>query len=112
MRMQLAAPLVAAALCRFAVALWFGGMAVLTFVMTPVIFRTQPRETAARVVGAMMPVYFRYLAVVVGVALAARFAAGGALSGPQPSLGTVILGIALAPRTCGRRFTSSRGWSA
>ncbi|MGE5190547.1 MAG: DUF4149 domain-containing protein [Gemmatimonadota bacterium] len=89
-------PQVAQAFYRIAVALWFGGMAVFTLVMTPVIFRTQPRETAARVVGAMMPVYFRYAIFVVAAALAARFAAGWGLSGLQPSLGTVILGLALA----------------
>ncbi len=87
---------VAPALYRIAVALWFGGMAVFSLVMTPVIFQTQPRETAARVVGAMMPVYFRYALVVVAAALAARFAAGWALAGAQQSLGTVILCAALA----------------
>lgn len=89
-------PQVAPALYRIALALWFGGMAVFTFVMTPVVFRTQPRETAARVVGAMMPVYFRFAIVAVAAALAARFAAGWGFPGPQPSLGTVILGGALA----------------
>ncbi len=93
---------VAPALYRIAVALWFGGMAVFSLVMTPVIFQTQPRETAARVVGAMMPVYFRYALVVVAAALLARFAAGEALAGAQPSLGTVILGVALA----------ANGWQA
>ncbi len=87
---------VAPALYRIALALWFGGMAVFSLVMTPVIFRTQPRDTAARVVGAMMPVYFRFALVMVVAALAARFAAGRGLSGVQPSLGTVILGVALA----------------
>lgn len=87
---------IAPALYRIAVALWFGGMAVFSLVMTPVIFRTQPRETAARVVGAMMPVYFRYALAMVAVALAARFAAGWAFAGPQASLGTIILGAALA----------------
>ena len=87
---------VAPALYRIALALWFGGMAVFTLVMTPVIFRTQPREIAARVVGAMMPVYFRCSLVAVAVALAARLAAGWGSPGLQPSLGTVILGAALA----------------
>lgn len=81
---------------RLTLSLWFGGMAVFSLVMTPVIFRTQPRETAARVVGAMMPVYFRYALVAVAAALAARFAAGWGFSGLQPSLGTVILAVALA----------------
>ena len=87
---------VAPVIYRLAVALWFGGMAVFSLVMTPLIFQTQPRETAARVVGAMMPVYFRYAAVMVAAALAARFAAGWGLSGMQPSPGTIILVGALA----------------
>ncbi len=88
--------LAAPALYRIAVALWFGGMAVFSLVMTPVIFRTQPRGVAAGVVGAMMPVYFRCAAGAVAVALASRFAAGWGFAGAQPSLGTVILGAALA----------------
>ncbi len=87
---------IAEVLYRIALSLWFGGMAVFTLVMTPVIFRTQPRETAAAVVGAMMPIYFRYSSVMVAVALAARFATGSGFSGIQPSLGTVILGGSLA----------------
>lgn len=86
---------VAAALYRITLALWFGGTAVFSLVMTPLIFRTQPRDTAARVVGAMMPVYFRYTLVAVAAALVARLAAGWGFSGVQPSLGTAILAIAL-----------------
>ncbi len=87
---------VAGIVYELAVALWLGGMAVFSLVMTPVIFRTQPRETAARVVGAMMPVYFRYASVAVGSALVARFAAGKGFSDLQPAYETVILGAALA----------------
>jgi hypothetical protein len=81
---------------RMALALWFGGSVVFSLVMTPVIFRTQPRETAARVVGAMMPVYFRYAILALAAALAARLAAGSGFTGLQPSFGTVILTAALA----------------
>ncbi len=87
---------VALAVYRIALALWFGGTAVFSLLMTPVIFRTQPRETAAHVVGAMMPVYFRGAIAAVAAALAARIAAGLGLSGFQPSFGTVILAAALA----------------
>ncbi len=86
---------VTAMVYRMALALWFGGMAVFSLVMTPVIFRTQARETAARVVGAMMPVYFRYALVTVAAALAARIGAGWGIAGLQPSLGTAILALAL-----------------
>jgi hypothetical protein len=81
---------------RLALALWFGGMVVFSLVLTPVIFRTQPRESAARIVSVLMPVYFRYAYVTIAAALAARVAAGSAFTGMQPSFGTVILGAALA----------------
>jgi hypothetical protein len=71
-------------------------MVVFSLVLTPVIFRTQPRESAARIVSALMPVYFRYACVTIAAALAARVSAGSAFTGPQPSFGTVILGAALA----------------
>lgn len=81
---------------RIALALWLGGMVVFSLVMTPVIFRTQSRETAARVVGAMMPVYFRYAIVAIAAALVARLASGWGWSGLQPSFWTAILAAALA----------------
>ena len=85
----------AAAVYRLALSLWVGGMAAFSFVLTPVIFRTQPREAAARVVGALFPVYFRYGLAVVAVAFAARLAGGWGLSGPQQTFGTVLLAAAL-----------------
>ncbi len=86
---------IALSLYRMALSLWFGGMAVFSLVMTPVIFRTQPRDVAARVVGVMMPVYFRYALVAVVAALAARLTAGGGVIGPRTMFGTGILGAAL-----------------
>jgi hypothetical protein len=88
--------LIALVVYKMALALWFGGTVAFTLFMTPVIFRTQPRETAARVVGVMMPVYFRHTIVAVAAALAARLAAGRGLSGVQPLFGTAILALALA----------------
>ncbi len=52
-------------------ALWVGGIATFTFVVTPVIFRSYPRDTAGEIVGRLFPVYFGYnlalsvLAIVV-----------------------------------------------
>ena len=89
-------PQIAQTVYRLTSALWFGGMAGFSLVMTPVIFRTQSRETAARVVGALMPVYFRYASVTVAAALAARVVAGEGFSGLQPSFVTVVLASALA----------------
>ena len=51
---------IASAVYRLALALWAGGMSVFTFVVTPVIFRTQTRDDAGKIVGALFPVYFRF----------------------------------------------------
>jgi xanthine/uracil permease len=42
------------------VALWVGGMASFTFVMTPRIFSHYDRDAAGQIVGALIPVYFPY----------------------------------------------------
>lgn len=85
----------AAAVHRLALALWLGGMAVFTFVMTPVIFRAYGRNAAGAIVGTMMPVYFRYSVIMVAVALIARFLAGQAGPGGRRLLGSALLAAAL-----------------
>lgn len=56
---------VAAAL---ALAVWVGGGAVYTFVLTPAIFAAYPRNTAGEIVGVMMPHYFRTLLAATAAA--------------------------------------------
>ena len=41
-------------------ALWAGGIAIFTFVVTPVIFKSYPRDTAGEIVGRLFPGYFGY----------------------------------------------------
>ena len=50
----------AAAIFRLATAFWVGGAALFTFVLTPILFRSQPRDVAARIVGVLFPGYFRW----------------------------------------------------
>ena len=45
---------------RLAIALWAGGNALFTLVLTPILFRTEGRDTAARIVGSFFPAYFRW----------------------------------------------------
>lgn len=45
---------------RLAVSLWLGGAALFTFVLTPMLFRSESRDTAARIVGLFFPGYFRW----------------------------------------------------
>jgi len=45
---------------RLAIAFWLGGVAIFTFVLTPIIFKVNDRDTAGRIVGALFPGYFRW----------------------------------------------------
>jgi uncharacterized protein DUF4149 len=45
---------------RLAVAFWVGGVAIFTFVLTPIIFRSYDRDMAGRIVGVLFPAYFRW----------------------------------------------------
>ena len=45
---------------RLAVAFWVGGVAIFTFVLTPILFKTQARDLAGTIVGVLFPGYFRW----------------------------------------------------
>ncbi len=47
-------------LYRLALAFWVGGVALFTFVLTPTLFATQPRDLAGKIVGVLFPGYFRW----------------------------------------------------
>ena len=49
---------ITAAIFRLALAFWVGGAALFTFVLTPILFKTQPRDMAAKIVGVLFPGYF------------------------------------------------------
>jgi hypothetical protein len=57
---------------RIAVAFWVGGVAIFTFVLTPVIFKVNDRDTAGRIVGTLFPGYFKWGLACGVVALAAQ----------------------------------------
>jgi len=87
--------IIASALYRLALSLWVGGIALFTFVVTPVIFRTQGRDVAGKIVGAIFPLYFRYGLALAVVALLARMVAGEAFHGARQWAGTLLILIAL-----------------
>jgi len=87
---------IASAIYRLALALWVGGMSVFTFVVTPVIFRTQTRDSAGKIVGALFPVYFRFCLGITIVALVARAASGRAFTGARQLAGTALVVFCLA----------------
>jgi uncharacterized membrane protein len=77
---------------RLAISLWVGGSALFTFVLTPLLFKTESRDTAGRIVGTFFPGYFRWGLACGGIALLCRlFLKGGRLE-----LATGILVLMLA----------------
>jgi uncharacterized membrane protein len=54
-------------------ALWVGGMAIFTFIVTPVIFRSYPRDQAGEIVGRLFPGYFLYNLVLAALVLVLFF---------------------------------------
>jgi hypothetical protein len=59
-------------LYRLAIGLWTGGNAIFTLVLTPILFRTEQRDTAARIVGNLFPAYFRWGLICGLIALTCR----------------------------------------
>ena len=57
-------------------ALWTGGMALFTFIVTPAIFRSYGRDQAGEIVGKLFPAYFLYLLVLSALALVLFFLLG------------------------------------
>ena len=84
-----------AAVYRLALSLWVGGIALFTFVVTPVIFRTQGKDAAGKIVGALFPLYFRYGLALAATALLARVFAGEAFHGARQLVGTLLIVSAL-----------------
>jgi len=66
----------AAALGDLATALVFGGMAVFSFLVVPAAFRALGRADAAKLMGALFPVYYRVMAIASAVAAVAFAVAG------------------------------------
>jgi len=49
--------------------LWAGGMSLFTVILTPVIFRSYPRDIAGGIVGKLFPSYFLFVLVISAAAL-------------------------------------------
>jgi uncharacterized membrane protein len=49
--------------------LWVGGMSLFTFIITPVIFKSYPRDAAGEIVGKLFPSYFLFSLAVSVAAL-------------------------------------------
>jgi hypothetical protein len=60
-----------------AIALWAGGNAIFTLLLTPILFKTESRDTAARIVGNLFPGYFRWGLACGFIALICRLSGKG-----------------------------------
>lgn len=47
-------------LYRLSISLWTGGNVIFTLLLTPILFKTESRDTAARIVGNLFPAYFKW----------------------------------------------------
>jgi len=54
---------------RLAITFWVGGVAMFTFVLTPILFKVNDRDTAGRIVGTLFPGYFKWGLACGAVAL-------------------------------------------
>jgi len=53
--------------------LWAGGITIFTFIVTPVIFKSYPRDQAGEIVGRLFPGYFLYNLVLAALVLVLFF---------------------------------------
>jgi len=63
-------------LYNLVLALWVGGMAIFTFIVTPVIFKAYGRNMAGEIVGHIFPGYFLYNLILAAAALVLFFLLG------------------------------------
>lgn len=59
-------------LYQLAVSFWAGGYALFTFVLTPMLFKAESRDSAGRIVGILFPGYFRWGLACGAIALVCR----------------------------------------
>lgn len=64
-------------LYQLAIALWAGGNAIFTLLLTPILFKTESRDTAGRIVGNLFPGYFKWGLACGVIALACRLGGNG-----------------------------------
>src|SRR5271157_667978 len=57
-------------LYNIVLALWVGGMAIFTFLITPIVFKAFPRDMASAIVDKLFPLYFPYILILSVLTLA------------------------------------------
>jgi len=80
---------------QLVLALWVGGIATFTFIVTPIIFKSYGRDTAGGIVGKLLPPYFWYNLILAALALLVFFLVAADRSGTASRLSLVLLSAAL-----------------
>ncbi len=76
-------------------ALWVGGIAIFTFIITPAIFRSFSRDQAGEIVGKLFPGYFLYNLVTAALALILFLLVAGDQTTSAARVSLFLLTIAL-----------------
>ncbi|HEY6012111.1 MAG TPA: DUF4149 domain-containing protein [Nitrospirota bacterium] len=76
-------------------ALWIGGIAIFTFIVTPVIFKSYPRDTASEIVGKIFPLYFLYNLFLAALAMVLFFLVPGDRSNAAYHLSRILVAVAV-----------------
>jgi hypothetical protein len=84
---------------RIAASFWVGGVAIFTFVLTPIIFKVNDRDTAGRIVGTLFPGYFKWGLACGAIGLFSILLARG-----KNSLTIIILLIVMLSMTAFQAF--------
>ena len=80
-------------LYRLAVSLWAGGNAIFTLLLTPILFKTESRDTAARIVGNLFPAYFKWGLACGAVGLLCRLLGKAGVSSVPAAVLVVMLAV-------------------
>ena len=72
-------------------ALWVGGMAIFTFLVTPAVFRSFGRDMASQIVDRLFPGYFLYIFVLAILAFIVFFMVAGDQYKPAARLSFALL---------------------
>ncbi len=80
---------------QLVLALWVGGISIVTFMVTPIIFKSYGRDTAGGIVGKLLPPYFWYNLILAALALVVFFLVAADRSETASRLSLVLLSAAL-----------------
>lgn len=86
-------------LYKLAISMWTGGNAIFSLLLTPILFKTEGRDTAGRIVGNLFPAYFKWGLACGAIALLCRLIGRGGADKAQ-----IIILIAMLVLTSFQAF--------